>query len=54
MPYFNRVLEEYDIHHEEYEVPAEVLADLEKKRKDATAKNVTTVVEAKKPKGGGG
>jgi len=52
MAWFNRVLEEYGIHHKEYDVPVEVIASLEKK-KDVAAKNVTMTAEAKKRKGGG-
>jgi len=52
MPRFNRVFEEYVIHHEEYEVPAEVFAALEKK-KEAATRNMTIAAEAKKRKGGG-
>ena len=52
MPHFNYVLEEYGIHHEEYEVPIEVLACIEKKR-DAATRNVTVMAEPKKRKGGG-
>jgi hypothetical protein len=40
MPHFNRVLEEYGIHHEEYEVPTEILAGIKKKR-DVATRNVT-------------
>lgn len=47
MPRFNRVLEELNIKHDEYVVPAEVLVRLDKK-KDATIKNVTAAVEARK------
>lgn len=50
----NRVLEELRIHHEEHEVPPEVLATIEEKKKKAVAKNVTVVAESKKRKGIGG
>ena len=51
MPRFNHVREEYGIHHEEYEVPAEVFMALEKE--EAATRNVTVAAEAKKRKGGG-
>jgi hypothetical protein len=51
MLWFNRVLEELGIKHDEYVVPSKVLLGLEKK--DATANNVTVVAEAKKRKGVG-
>jgi len=41
MLWFNRVLEELGIKHDEYVVPSKVLLGLEKK--DATANNVTVV-----------
>jgi hypothetical protein len=52
MPWFNRVLEELGIKHDEYVFPSKVLLSLEKK-KDVAAKNVTAAVEAKKRKGTG-
>jgi hypothetical protein len=53
MPRLNRVLEELGIHHEEHEVPPEVLATIEEKKRRATAKNATAIVETKKRKGVG-
>jgi hypothetical protein len=50
MPWLNRVLEELGIHHEEYEIPPEVLASLEEKKKNA-AKNTTAAAKSKKRKG---
>jgi tRNA C32,U32 (ribose-2'-O)-methylase TrmJ len=51
MPRLNRVFEELGVHHEEYVIPLEVLASIEKKKKKAAAKNVTAVAESKKRKG---
>ena len=51
MPLLNRVFEEVGIVYRECEVPAEVLASIEKKKKKAFAKNVTTEAESKKRKG---
>jgi hypothetical protein len=51
MPWLNRVLEELGIHHEEHEVPTEVLTTIEQKRKKAAAKNAIAAVESKKRKG---
>ena len=51
MPRFNRVFEEVRIIYREREVPAEVLASIEKKKKKAYAKNVTAEAESKKRKG---
>jgi hypothetical protein len=53
MPWLNRVLEELGIHHEEYEIPPEVLASLEekKKKKKNAAKNTTAAAKSKKRKG---
>jgi hypothetical protein len=53
MPRFNRVLEELGIHHEEHEVPLEVLATIEEKKRKAATKNVTAAAETKKRKGVG-
>jgi hypothetical protein len=50
MPWLNRVLEELGIHHEEHEVPTEVLTTIEQKRKKVIAKNATAAVESKKRK----
>jgi hypothetical protein len=52
MPWLNRVLQEYGIHHDEYKIPIDVLATLEKK-KDAAAKNIAAAAEARKRKGVG-
>lgn len=46
--------EELGIHHKNHKVPGKVLKSLEDKAKKATAKNATTVAEAKKRKGVGG
>ena len=51
MPRLNRVFEEVRIVYREREVPAEVLASIEKKKKKAFAKNVTAKAESKKRKG---
>ena len=51
MPRLNRVFEEVRIIYREREVPAEVLASIEKKKKKAYAKNVTAEAESKKRKG---
>ena len=51
MPRLNRVFEEVGIVYREREVPAEVLASIEKKKKKAFAKNVTAEAESKKRKG---
>ena len=51
MPRLNRVFEEVRIVYREREVPAEVLASIEKKKKKAFAKNVTAEAESKKRKG---
>ncbi|XP_066374545.1 cell wall protein TIR4-like [Miscanthus floridulus] len=51
MPWLNRVFEEVGIIYWEREVPAEVLASIEKKKKKAYAKNVTSEAESKKRKG---
>jgi hypothetical protein len=53
IPQLNRVLEELGIHHEEYDIPADVLTVIEEKKKKAAAKNTTVVAEAKKRKGTG-
>jgi hypothetical protein len=45
-------LEELSIHHEEYDIPADVLTVIEEKKK-AAAKNATATMEAKKRKGAG-
>ena len=50
MPRLNRVFEELGIVYREREVPAEVLASIDKKKK-ASAKNVTAEAESKKRKG---
>ena len=47
----NRVFEEVGIVYREREVPAEVLASIEKKKKKAFVKNVTAEAESKKRKG---
>jgi hypothetical protein len=52
-PRINSVLEELGIHHEEHEVPWEVLATIEEKKRRAAAKNATATVETKKRKGVG-
>jgi hypothetical protein len=54
MPRLNRVLEEIGIHHEEHEVPPEVLVAIEEKKKETIAKNGTATMETKKRKGIGG
>jgi hypothetical protein len=41
MPRLNRVLEELRVHHEEHEVPPEVLVAIEEKKKKVAAKNAT-------------
>ncbi|XP_066389611.1 uncharacterized protein [Miscanthus floridulus] len=51
MPRLNRVFEEVGIIYREREVPTEVLASIEKKKKKAYAKNVTAEAESKKRKG---
>ena len=51
MPRLNRVFEELRIIYREREVPAEVLASIDKKKKKAFAKNVTAEAESKKRKG---
>ena len=51
MPWLNRVFEEVGIIYREREVPAKVLASIEKKKKKAFAKNVTAEAESKKRKG---
>jgi hypothetical protein len=51
MPRLNRVLEELGIHHEEYDIPANVLTMIEENKKKAVAKNATAVAKAKKRKG---
>ena len=51
MPRLNRVFEELGIVYREREVPAEVLASIDKKKKKAFAKNVTVEAESKKRKG---
>jgi len=51
MPWLNRVFEEVGIIYREREVPAEVLASIEKKKKKAYAKNVMAEAESKKRKG---
>jgi len=51
MPRLNRVFEEVGIIYRKREVPAEVLASIEKKKKKAFAKNVTAEAESKKRKG---
>jgi hypothetical protein len=53
MPHLNRVFEGHGNHHEEHEVRAKVHKTLEDKAKKATAKNTTTVAEARKRKGTG-
>ena len=50
MPWLNRVFEEVGIVYRECEVPTEVLASIEKKKK-AFTKNVTADAESKKRKG---
>ena len=47
----NRVFEEVGIIYREREVPAKVLASIEKKKKKAFTKNVTAEAESKKRKG---
>jgi hypothetical protein len=49
MPYLNHVFEELGMHHREHTVPPKVLKSFDKTKK-ATAKNTTTVAEAKKRK----
>jgi endonuclease III-like uncharacterized protein len=44
-------LEEFGIHHEEYVVPPNVLAVIKKKKRKATAKNLTAVAKLKLRKG---
>ena len=51
MPRLNRVFEELEIVYREREVPAEVLASIDKKKKKTSAKNVTAEAESKKRKG---
>ena len=51
MPWLNQVFEELGIIYREREVPAEVLASIDKKKKKAFAKNVTAEAESKKRKG---
>ncbi|XP_066373503.1 uncharacterized protein [Miscanthus floridulus] len=51
MPRLNRVFEELGIGYWEREVPAEVLASIDKKKKKASTKNVTVEAESKKRKG---
>ena len=51
MPRLNRVFEEVGIIYREREVPAEVVASIEKKKKKTYAKNVTAEAESKKRKG---
>jgi hypothetical protein len=53
MPQLNKVLEELGIHHKEHEVPLEVLATIEEKKRKAATKNVTAAAETKKRKGVG-
>jgi hypothetical protein len=50
IPRHNRVLKELGIHHEEHEVPPEVLATIEEKKRKTAAKNVTAAMETKKRK----
>ena len=45
MPLLNQVFEEVGIVYREREVPAEVLASIEKKKKRASTKNVTAEAE---------
>ena len=51
MPRLNRVFEELGIVYREREVPVEVLASIDKKKKMAFTKNVTAEAESKKRKG---
>jgi len=51
MPRLNRVFEELGIVYWEREVPAEVTASIDKKKKKTSAKNVTAEAESKKRKG---
>ena len=51
MPRLDRVFEEVGIVYREREVPVEVLASIDKKKKMAFAKNVTAEAESKKRKG---
>ncbi|XP_066342308.1 uncharacterized protein [Miscanthus floridulus] len=52
MPWLNRVFEELGIVYREREVPTEVIASIDKKKKKKTsAKNVTAEAESKKRKG---
>ena len=51
MPRLSRVFEEVGIIYREREVPAEVLASIEKKKKKAYTKNVIAEAESKKRKG---
>jgi len=54
MPRLNRVFEELGIVYREREVPAEVTASIDKKKKKTSAKNVTAEAESKKRKGAAG
>jgi len=53
MPRLNRVFEELGIVYREREVPAEVIASIDKKKKKTSVKNanVTAEAESKKRKG---
>jgi hypothetical protein len=51
MPWFNRVFEEFGIHHEEHDVPMKVHKPVDDKAKKAVAKNASVAAKTNKRKG---